>query len=614
MNNPTWWSQPMRPEGDQTGSGIKDQLGRPGLGEYAVLVREAVQNSWDARRGDGPVTVTFTVARLGDLAPNWIGLLGPENSSHKLECLSRDLNPDTYILLVSDRGTVGLGGAIRSDKVQRGKNSNFVQFMRNVGEARDTQLGGGTYGFGKGIFYRVSQASTILVDSKNNEPGAANRRLMGAALTDSYSNGMGQRFTGRHWWGKINENIPDPVLNEHAGSLAEKLGLPGFSAHETGTDVAIIQPDITLENPEETIATLGERIRSHIYWHLWPKFRTDTRPDGIDFRVIVNGADLEMPPITSVPILNAFSSSLDKIEKGEGSAFSLKKHKDEILGEFGTEYVFPIISKPATDTQHSIHRLSPIAPPYKHVARMRQAELIVDYLPGPESPSTDFGYVGSFRASTFADQFFAAAEPPTHDTWSTARLTGSSLGAVRSSKAFILEHCRQMNNGQTGADTTSDSGLGRLAGDLGSFVYGAAGTRARYTATKGSRAQRSSQKSPTSPVRLVANSRVRLLGNSAVVETEIEVPNSPGKTAKHWQIAAVAHVLLAHGRREKRGGSPIGSEEPRFLGWYYQNETTPRYNSPEISLTQLIPGRWRSQFKFMAGAALQIEIGSVPNV
>lgn len=143
MSKPQWWSQPMRPEGDNTGSGIKNQLGRPTrLGEFEVLVREAVQNSWDAREKDSEIQFRVELKQLGEYASVWSKLLSDSNLPEEQASVLNHLNPETPLIIVSDRGTSGLGGPLRSDRVNDSdETADFVQFMRNVGEPRDSELG-----------------------------------------------------------------------------------------------------------------------------------------------------------------------------------------------------------------------------------------------------------------------------------------------------------------------------------------------------------------------------------------------------------------------------------------------------------------------------------------
>src|SRR5262245_6071427 len=49
-------SEKYQPTGSISAEGCRNQLGRPRIDRLSLLVREAVQNSWDARQSeDGPV-------------------------------------------------------------------------------------------------------------------------------------------------------------------------------------------------------------------------------------------------------------------------------------------------------------------------------------------------------------------------------------------------------------------------------------------------------------------------------------------------------------------------------------------------------------------------------
>ena len=111
---------------------------------------------------------------------------------------------------ICDFGTVGLGGPTRSDRIPEGVQTTPTSstFSGMWARLRDTNHGGGTYGFGKVALYRASKCRTIVVDTLPHGAGPGDRRLIGCHLGASYEvpeRGLRTRFTGRHWWG-----IPDP--------------------------------------------------------------------------------------------------------------------------------------------------------------------------------------------------------------------------------------------------------------------------------------------------------------------------------------------------------------------------------------------------------------------
>ncbi len=63
----------VSPSGSMMSIGILNQLGRPNLDTLAVLVREAVQNSWDARlANDIPVFFGINGWMMDFFNPGWI--------------------------------------------------------------------------------------------------------------------------------------------------------------------------------------------------------------------------------------------------------------------------------------------------------------------------------------------------------------------------------------------------------------------------------------------------------------------------------------------------------------------------------------------------------------
>ncbi len=55
------FSESVSPNGNIQAPGIINQLGRPNLDPITILVREAVQNSWDARANNNQ-TVNFSLS------------------------------------------------------------------------------------------------------------------------------------------------------------------------------------------------------------------------------------------------------------------------------------------------------------------------------------------------------------------------------------------------------------------------------------------------------------------------------------------------------------------------------------------------------------------------
>lgn len=415
MTAPRWFSQPYPPEGASAAEGIRNQLGRPELDLLTILVRESAQNSWDARlpSASGPVDYSIDLWMVGAGHTNaWRELLlqgAPSGTDHFP--LHNSLKQRTIqVLAVSDRRTRGLGGPTRADAAV-GPDRDFVSFVRNIGEPRETALGGGTYGFGKGIFYLLSRSGTVLVHTRCRTSRGYETRLIGCTLWKSYvaaEAAADRRYTGRHWWGDTSGEVVEPLVGSAAEAVAQRLGLKPFGAEETGTSIVVVDPNLDELEPHAAADYLAETVT----WHLWPKMvHLGDAPPAMRFSVRCNGVLHPVPDPRETRPLNLFVAAHETMTGPEGSdqaCLNPKRH----LGRLG---LVKRIMPPLRPTRAS--RMLGIEELIHHVCLMRPAELVVTYHPGPKPPSENQGYAGVFRADATMDEIYAKAEPPTHDAW-----------------------------------------------------------------------------------------------------------------------------------------------------------------------------------------------------
>ncbi|WP_155981785.1 hypothetical protein [Nocardia sp. BMG111209] len=413
MIEPRWYSHPYPPEGASAAEGLRNQLGKPDLDHLTILIRESAQNSWDAKL-DNAATVDYRV----DLRT-----ISAAESSAWRQHLLRGAPADVHLplrsalngriiraLLISDRGTRGLGGSTRADKVTE-TDRDFVSFMRNSGEPRDVELGGGTYGFGKGILYLMSKPGVILVHTRCRYEGRLETRLMGVALWRSYRSETAadtRRYTGRHWWGDDSGEVIEPLVGSAAESVAQQLGLQPFTGSETGTTIVIIDPELGDRTPAEAAQYLADTIA----WQLWPKMIPDGRGvSPMRFAVTCDGIQYRVPDPTKERPLDLFVSAYKEMLSDNESPLYCKSPR-RLLGRLGLKKRIAVPFEPSAAAQSAgfdrvVH----------HVCLMRPAELVVTYWPGPKPASELLSYAGVFRADVKMDQCYADAEPPTHDSW-----------------------------------------------------------------------------------------------------------------------------------------------------------------------------------------------------
>lgn len=485
---PRWESQQYPPQGAAAAEGIRSQLGRPALDLLTLLVREAAQNSWDARSSQPGVNVRFgldlyTISPAH--APTWRSMLldgGPRNPEH-FPLRSALGRPAIRVLAVSDRGTKGLGGPTRADIVTDGPR-DFVTFVRNVGDPRDTHLGGGTYGFGKGIFFMLSQARTVLVHTRTWHEGRLQTRLVGSALAHSYTEqtraGGEARYTGRHWWGRPVDDVVEPLLDDEADDVAIRLGLRPFGTDETGTTVVVVDPEIdeTLGAPSDVGAYLAETIA----WQLWPKMlpRTDGLPT-MAFRVTVDGQEHEVPDPTTTHPIQMFVEAYRQMNGPDARAIELGRPR-RVLGFVGLHdtLVLPWTPTRAAETAGFTRNL------VHHVCLMRSAELVVTYRPGVEPAAELKGYAGVFRVDESLDDVFARAEPPTHDAWNADSLSPDERRYVNG----VFRRLREVQNEINGLQVVVGAGgkgmaLGAASNYFSALVRRSSGFGGRHVSGGG---------------------------------------------------------------------------------------------------------------------------------
>lgn len=590
----SWWSQPFAPEGSATAGGILRQLGRPGLDELTILVREAAQNSWDARRGD---TVDFAVSfeKLGDRFRAWEAVGLPPRTLPEIQ-----LGPESWIIRVSDRGTYGLRGPVRaSQRPGEDEGNDFVQFLRNVGEPRDSELGGGTYGFGKGIFYRLSRAAAILVDSRVQTTHGLERRIMGAALgEDFYEEDL--RYTGRHWWGRIaQDEIPDPLTGEQAEALAADLGLPGFAGDDTGSDIIVLLPDFGARAKDDseapldrTAAEAADHVVSALLWNLWPKMGGES--PSMRFTVAVDGKELIVPEPSRIPELRPFVHALGSIRHGAGLEY---RRGATVIGEFHA-VLFP--SEIASREQFA--EAKPFLGSPKHVARMRAAELVVDYIEGEVEIDPAYGYGAVFRAGKDVDDTFANAEPPTHDQWIEQGLDRHDLSIVRGARIWIRARLRALYE-KTTINGDAAPGLGGLASRLASLIPTISATGASPSAPR-ARGGSTGGKGTSQRARILGEPTVLFKGSEPYVFARVELPS-------RWRtdrLRGDARVVLEGGGREAE--PPAGERVPFIVGWETL-EGARIASGPELRFVDGLPSVVHLVGAFVPDAVLRLSVSEV---
>ncbi|WP_141564393.1 hypothetical protein [Mycolicibacterium palauense] len=488
------FSEPYSATGGLAAVGVLNQLGRPDTEPVEVLVREAVQNCWDAKRPDSSgIKVEFGRSVLDDAKLEYLRdkvLVDPPPGLH----LAEELRGGMHTLYVADFGTQGLGGPTRADRP--GEPRDFVDFVRNIGQPPDKDFGGGSFGYGKAAFYLASAARTVVVDTLCEVgPGKYERRVLGCALGDTFEAG-GVPYTGRHWWGDLVDGTPEPLTGPEAAEMAGVLGLPGREGREgTGTTVLIVAPSVTIESGDGTDSTM-DFVAEAIAWNFWPRM-IDT-PGGfrrtLQFSVLDNGTSVRIPSPRTHPRLRGFVEAMDRIRQdpgGEPDEFVLDTEIRSLrpVRRLGRLVVQKGPAAPVDLPDRPVPRGARItAAGLHHVALMRTPEQVVTYMEGAPMVTGRLGYSGVFKCALDVDEMFKAAEPPTHDEWIYRAIHDKQWRSfVKIALERVQKHCRLAAGYDTSIRQPSDSDsipLGEFADALAALMPGQEGPGARRPATQ----------------------------------------------------------------------------------------------------------------------------------
>ena len=585
MTHLTRYSEPYQPTGSLAAAGVLNQLGRPDTEPLEVLVREAVQNCWDAKRKDidAPVDVEVGASTLDAEA---LAVLReqvlPEPPPHLplAECLAGGVQ----LLHFADFGTHGLGGPTRAD-AEATDETDFVDFVRNVGQPPDKELGGGSFGYGKAAFYVASGAGTIIVDTlclPQHE-----RRLIAYGLGGKYRDD-GTSYTGRHWWGLVEDGVPEPVRGEDAAELAAQLGLPRRGTGDYGTTVAIVAPRLRAAALEDdlNLDAAMEFISECLLWNFWPKLvHAPGEAAAMSFRLRVENEERPVPDPRDHPRLAPFTEAMDLLRNPAaatpGDPFSLREELEcrrprKVVGTLALRRT-PTTSASAMDGPRT-NGAQETAAGLNHVALMRNAELVVRYRPGPALPIPGWGYAGVFRCTEDLDEVFRDSEPPTHDAWNHKTLADpNERKFVNASSNRIDDVLRRLaQSGSTGAPQGTGIPVGRFADQLGGLMTGLDGPGARRqpsssTAGAGSRGSKGGGEAGGGGTAGAAGPQIVQVnppelrvdgGGGAAIMTPFML-DTDGVPAR---LCARVEVLTMDGGQVE-SEPPIGATPPAILRW-----------------------------------------------
>lgn len=575
----TAFSEPFSGSGGASASSQIRAFEPNDLSTREAFLRETVQNAWDARLSEGSSgSIDFSVewrrvepAQRAILCDEVFTSVPAEHPGLRSALTRQTLD----MIVVSDRGTRGLGGPTNAAvEPERGSKTDYRDFVLDLGREDDKQIGGGTYGIGKAVWFTVSAARTLLIYTQTIVRGRVEPRLIAVASGKAFPRG-GQRYTGRHRWGvptsAAENSIVDPLRNHAARDLALRLGLTELAKDETGTSIAVLDPELfEEETPESAMRATAHAALRWTWPHLVQEDHAGRRAPSIRYRFRAFDEEVLVPDPLSHPETRAFAQAYSLLDEMRKS----------------TEIDTKLVHYETVDMQRPKRRLGELiqvqavrATDHDHfsgatIALMRKPRFIVKYWT-VAVPSSEFEAFGVFVADSddAVDAIFAKSEPVAHNDWIPEKVKerGKS-NPVKLALDKIKESVKRVN-GQSQSDRAGaqHSGLPRLAREFAAVLSGGAGVGATRRTASGQRRNPSKPRGAVS-VRLSEHVEYVEVGGRELAEFQFTVLGAVEHLSQ-YEFVAVPWIELGDGSRESE--PPTGEAVPEIHSWSVDSGSTP---------------------------------------
>jgi len=439
------------------------------MGVLIVMLREAVQNSWDARIRNNQ-NITFTLRGLNLSRENTSAIykaIGKEGA-YGFE-LSQAIRNVGNAIEISDSNTIGLSGPTGFDNLdEEDKKNRFIKFVHTLGNGAQSAGDGGSFGFGKTSLYKASKVGTVAIYTKTEVDDGTESRFIIKNLDKSGN----KRFSnsGVYWWGKEiirSENADvgtwiEPLKNYEADELWSSIGGTRFGELETGVKLMVFAPELSRDYPKSGKSILHANLEhlaknvTHYFWAKWPE---EASQQGIEFKFSIsdngNTSEIRIDHPDEVYPYQVLRTSLKasknkKIDTAAKESYQTKEIKSYQPAQSLGNLVYAVIDDRKINREYDEFFNSEVC----HIALLRNVEFVVDYF--NHSVNIDFmndnvesekKIVGVFRTydncMVYIDtdksvkkdlnEVYRTAENQTHGSWSSE----NALSLGRYSRTYI---------------------------------------------------------------------------------------------------------------------------------------------------------------------------------
>lgn len=224
------------------GSSVLRSIQNETTEKMELLVRESIQNSLDAGFIHEDIRMDFTI---NEINKNEIFEIVQGLNKNLLNFNFKGVFQKQIV--ISDKNTKGLTGNTRVDLE---KNSNLFKLIYNVGQPQTNEGSGGSWGYGKTIYYRIG-IGLVLFYSRIKENFSYHERLVISLIEDETKNEKivipeSKDYAGINFWGDIytkkdtNKSTPIPITNsDQIATILDVFNIERYKNDETGTVIAI---------------------------------------------------------------------------------------------------------------------------------------------------------------------------------------------------------------------------------------------------------------------------------------------------------------------------------------------------------------------------------------
>lgn len=488
------------------------------------IVREVLQNTWDARIDGKKLKLTFDFATLDEKTRNcWkdVHRLDEVNNTKRRSQVKNGLiiqiEPPESLLIIADNGARGLTGPHTLDKCSDDLNEGerYAGFVLKIGNADNKESGRlGSYGYGKLALYHLSLNNRITVFSR---PEDGEPLLVTCCRGKPFAG-----FTGNIFWGQTEQDAT-PVTGYEAVNTATKLGIARHLPEGTnGTVFAIWDPqtkglasssseedfanDANGTEPEENslvptqippdIIAAIESLRAAVDWYWWPITGNPTdendgrRPLTVEF--CHNGQKQprtsEFPALISEFMRAAYGDAkqYDTMKKRRGGASDFAYGQLRTVNPFQNRTLVELVDNlpkyhklTAPDRIRNLPREKPVAVCAMTTANAKHPfpEMVCYYSSKDLRRHDNAQFVSVFFPKEEYAGYFRDAEPPEHNKFEIGSLNQKRKSSETNdanltlAAEIISKHednwFRRLNNSDLSGVGPSEPGT--LATDIAGF-------------------------------------------------------------------------------------------------------------------------------------------------